>query len=112
MATLLLAVLIPAFFVTTLHHHHEPSHKHDCTQCATLHHDIHKHHLVTAEPDSWGNCFICHFVFSPVNEAHSFEMTFRSSFATLRFVDVINTIRQNTLRYYSLRAPPTASLFA
>lgn len=105
-ATLLLAVLIPTFFITTLHHHHDASHRYDCKTCEVNHHNIHKNHVETAVSDTWANCYICHFVFSPVEKAQLFDISFENDFASKDFVEITPSLTQNALRYFSLRAPP------
>jgi len=111
-ATLLLAVLMPVYIVTTFHHHHAPLHLQDCVSCDVHHHHIHKTHLETSDTDSWQNCYICHFVFSPVEKARFFEMSFSHDFVNNSYADVVMSFSQNVIRYYSLRAPPSASVLA
>lgn len=105
-ATLLLAVLIPAFLITTLHHHHQPEREQECAECAAHHHLLHKNHVATAVSDTWANCYICHYVFSPVEKAQLFEVLFGRDFVDTYFGKVVPSVCQSSHRYYSLRAPP------
>ena len=112
-ATLLLAVLMPAYIVTIFHHHnYEHSHLQECVTCDVHHHHIHKNHLGTSDTDSSQNCYICHFAFSPVDKARSFEVSFCHDFVHNSYSDVVTSFRQSITRYYSLRAPPSPSLMA
>jgi len=111
-ATLLLAVLLPAFIVTTFHHHDAPQHLQECFSCDVHHHHIHKHHLEKTASDSWQNCSICHFMFSPVEKARFFEVSFCHDFDSNSYSAVVTSFSQSVIRYYSLRAPPTASVLS
>lgn len=111
-AILLLAVLLPAFIVTTFHHHEAPLHLQDCVSCDVHHHHIHKNHLEKTNTDSWQNCTICHFMFSPVEKARFFEVSFCHDFVNNSYVDVVTSFSQSVIRYYSLRAPPTTSVLS
>lgn len=109
---LLLAVLMPVYVITTLHHHDAPLHLQECVACNVHHHHIHKNHLETSDPDSSQNCYICHFVFSPVEKAHSFEVSFCHDFVNVSYSDVLTSVGQSVIRCYSLRAPPSATILA
>jgi len=111
-AILLLAVLLPAFIVTTFHHHEAPLHLQDCVSCDVHHHHIHKNHLEKTNTDSWQNCTICHFMFSPVEKARFFEVSFCHDFVNNSYADVVTSFSQSVIRYYSLRAPPTTSVLS
>jgi len=104
-AMLLLALLIPAFLISTFHHHHSSVKLQQYEECEINHH-IYKYFFETTDSDSWANCYICHFIFSPVTEAQDCDVSFEDNFEDTFFAVKTKSMEQNIIHYFLLRAPP------